>query len=417
MHHANQQTKIPSPLILCALLFTLGHELAKADDLEDWIVQQEKAAWARITSNASQESMGSIVASPSRHDPDYFFHWVRDAALVTDLLQRHPSWDGFLWDHAAFSRNLQTSDALTGLGEPKFYVDGTPFAGPWGRPQNDGPALRALALTRWAKGLIARGHEESVRKYLYDSKFPTGSLIKSDLEYVSQHWSEPCFDLWEEVKGHHFYTRVLQHRALIEGADLATRLGDFYAADWYLLQADSISQKLQSHLSSSGIIQTSVGRIEGLNQLEKTDRSSGIDSSILLAALHAGGTHPLYSIASPELRKTVDHMEKAFQEIYRINQDKDLGTAIGRYPEDTYYGGHPWFLTTLAFAEYYYRLGDIKKGDSYLRRVRKHVGEGYSMSEQFNRDNGYMLSAEHLTWSYVALLSATEARKQAQSLR
>jgi len=31
-----------------------------------------------------------------------------------------------------------------GLGEPKYQVDGTRFNGAWGRPQRDGPALRAL---------------------------------------------------------------------------------------------------------------------------------------------------------------------------------------------------------------------------------------------------------------------------------
>lgn len=33
-----------------------------------------------------------------------------------------------------------------GLGEPKFMIDGSAFTGPWGRPQRDGPALRAIAL-------------------------------------------------------------------------------------------------------------------------------------------------------------------------------------------------------------------------------------------------------------------------------
>ena len=31
-----------------------------------------------------------------------------------------------------------------GLGEPKYQVDGTRFNGAWGRPQRDGPALRAI---------------------------------------------------------------------------------------------------------------------------------------------------------------------------------------------------------------------------------------------------------------------------------
>lgn len=44
-----------------------------------------------------------------------------------------------------------------GLGEPKFMVDGTRFNGPWGRPQRDGPALRAIALMTYSNWLIKNG--------------------------------------------------------------------------------------------------------------------------------------------------------------------------------------------------------------------------------------------------------------------
>lgn len=42
----------------------------------------------------------------------------------------------------------------TGLGEPKFNVDETAFTGSWGRPQRDGPALRATALIDFGNWLI-----------------------------------------------------------------------------------------------------------------------------------------------------------------------------------------------------------------------------------------------------------------------
>jgi glucoamylase len=41
-----------------------------------------------------------------------------------------------------------------GLAEPKFNVNETAFTGPWGRPQRDGPALRATALIAYANYLI-----------------------------------------------------------------------------------------------------------------------------------------------------------------------------------------------------------------------------------------------------------------------
>jgi glucoamylase len=42
----------------------------------------------------------------------------------------------------------------TGLGEPKFNVNVTAFTGSWGRPQRDGPALRATAMIAYANYLI-----------------------------------------------------------------------------------------------------------------------------------------------------------------------------------------------------------------------------------------------------------------------
>jgi glucoamylase len=46
----------------------------------------------------------------------------------------------------------------------------------------------------------------------------------------------------------------------------------------------------------------------------------------------------------------------SFRKIYPINKSTPNGSAvaIGRYPEDTYYQGNPWYLCTLAAAELLY---------------------------------------------------------------
>jgi glucoamylase len=46
----------------------------------------------------------------------------------------------------------------------------------------------------------------------------------------------------------------------------------------------------------------------------------------------------------------------SFRKIYPINKSTPKGSAvaIGRYPEDTYYQGNPWYLCTLAAAELLY---------------------------------------------------------------
>lgn len=41
-----------------------------------------------------------------------------------------------------------------GLGEPKFLVNQTAFTESWGRPQRDGPALRATAIIAFGEWLL-----------------------------------------------------------------------------------------------------------------------------------------------------------------------------------------------------------------------------------------------------------------------
>jgi glucoamylase len=64
-----------------------------------------------------------------------------------------------------------------GLGEPKFMVDGTRFNGAWGRPQRDGPALRAVALMTYSNWLIQHGQKvRTFMKLLFSLKAIQGSI-------------------------------------------------------------------------------------------------------------------------------------------------------------------------------------------------------------------------------------------------
>lgn len=130
---------------------------------------------------------------------------------------------------------------------------------------------------------------------------------------------------------------------------------------------------------------------------------------------------------------------------------------MGRYPEDIYDGyrtsiGNPWFLTTAGYAELYYlaahefenegvvinkinqaffarmgndELGDYKvgsaelerivqatrqAGDRFLKTIQYHQNKNGSMSEQFDRNDGFMKGARDLTWSHAAFLAAIAAR-------
>ena len=401
--------------------------LARAASFDQWLEFERNAATNGLLRNISPKdgNPGSVIASPSRNNPNYYFHWVRDAALITDVIvqlyqkeedqNRRQVYEDMILSTIHFSRSIQlTPNKSGGLGEPKFNIDGTAFNGDWGRPQNDGPALRAITFIRFAKELLSEGKEELVRTLLYDNSLPAQTVIKKDLEFVSHHWKEASFDLWEEVLGDHFYTRMVQRRALLDGAELARILGDNGAADWYEKQGLALEECLLSFWDENRkILVTTLNPSGGLQS-----KTSDLDVAVILGVLHGYRNDGFLSPADDRVLATAAALESAFETLYPINGQSNLGTAIGRYPEDRYDGyttsskGNPWVLATAAFAEFYYKVGDQKKGDAFLKRLQYHSNPDGSLSEQINQDTGFMQGARDLTWSYASFLTALFAREE-----
>lgn len=85
-------------------------------------------------------------------------------ALVDQFIAGNKSLEPLIQQYISAQANLQTVNNPSGglcsggLAEPKFEVNLTPFTGAWGRPQRDGPALRATALIAYSRYLIV-SHE------------------------------------------------------------------------------------------------------------------------------------------------------------------------------------------------------------------------------------------------------------------
>jgi glucoamylase len=75
-----------------------------------------------------------------------------------------------------------------GLGEPKYNVDGTRYNGNWGRPQRDGPALRAIVMITYSIWLAATGQEAKAKQVVWP-------VIANDLSYVGQYWYAPFCEI------------------------------------------------------------------------------------------------------------------------------------------------------------------------------------------------------------------------------
>lgn len=259
-------------------------------------------------------------------------------------------------------------------------------------------------------------------------------MIKGDLEYVATSWRKYGFDLWEEVSGRHFYTLLTIRTALFLGARLATQLGDVSASTRYMAAADEIDPYLRRFWDDErGVMKvtidfgkepeagahsgTSDGRdsvvaqeqqqeeqaqtqqgakAEGereeetagadaewhkLEKVVKADethgKTSGLDTAVVLAVLHAGRgtpwarittsvdavTDPPFESATKVLSTLVELMDQ-FSVRYPLNAGRRANgqaVALGRYDEDVYDGvhmsvAHPWYLCTLGAAEFLFLL-------------------------------------------------------------
>lgn len=114
--------------------------------LEDWIQEQRRISFGYLLdniapngANAKDAAPGSVIASPSKHAPNYYYQWVRDAAITMgDVVEAYANSGDEKYKHiidayadiqGALQNTFNPSGGYTtgGLGEPKFQVDGAPF--------------------------------------------------------------------------------------------------------------------------------------------------------------------------------------------------------------------------------------------------------------------------------------------------
>lgn len=391
---------------------------------------------------------GAIVASPVLAswdpDPDYFFHWFRDSAIVIDALRvlhedgtvgeeavqnfsdfldfslslRHlegkPLVDDKSWRArapATFQQYLRSDEELAAVtpgmavADTRVNPDGTLDISRWSRPQHDGPALRILVLVRWLQSPIPL--DDECRKQ-------AATLLHSDIDFVLAHWDEPDFDMWEEESGEHYYTDRLEASALERAAAWLDREGrneDRRKAAACRHSASHLRRRLDSYwLESDGFYRS---RLTGAP-------TKYLDISVILAIIHSREDGPSHGLRDPRVQATLARLEALFDKDYAINHGRpsERAPALGRYSGDVYFSGGAYYFSTLAAAEFYYRLAAAlndrtfrERGDAFLATVRAFTPENGDLSEQFDRTTGKQTSAKNLAWSHAALITAVAERR------
>ena len=369
----------------------------------------------RILENTNTTTnKGIIIASPSTLPP-YKFHWIRDSALVMrvfiDMYTRtkESKYFEYIINYIENESKVQDLPTLSGLGEPKINIDCTPFNGDWGRPQNDGPALRGIMMVK----II------NIFKYNYDVLINQliRPIIIKDIKYIIENYDKISFDLWEERKGWHFYTRMVQLKFL----------KDIISVNKYLKLEEKLFQKikgvlnnlyhsLEDHISEND---------DGKYIISSFDQSGKIikyeDSANLLAYCHIDFDKDIVQKYPLEyILHTSNNLISYFSKKYN---DPD-NICIGRYIDDKYYNGHAWIICTISLAQVYIELykerNKIIKRQSMDRAISNPNNDLFItannilekiltidcdllLPEQIKTNNREHFSAKKLTWNYSEL--------------
>jgi glucoamylase len=439
--------------------------------LEQWIDREYRHAATAMMASVSATSIvkqrpgfgqamrpaaGSIVASPVPAsydpDPDYFFHWFRDSAVVIDavrlLLESGSLGEeavGHFADFVRFSHSLDSIDGRVFAESPAWkqkvtpdflqYVrtdadlasvfgsavsadtrvnpDGTIDISRWCRPQHDGPPLRAIAVLRWVRTLRARAGKHA------DVLADASRLILADLAFTATRWRQPSFDIWEEESGHHYYTLRVSAAALSGGAQWLQAEGNTKDAEAYRKEAEAITHTLDNFWLED------VGYYRSRVMPEGAHTSKELDIAVILSAIHSGGAGDTHTARDPRMHSTLERLEALFDADYPINHQRppERAPAMGRYHGDVYYSGGAYFFSTLGASELCYLAAAahapgcdewkrwLEHGDRFLATAREFTPDSGDLSEQFDQRTGEPASARHLAWSYAAFISCVTARR------
>jgi glucoamylase len=318
------------------------------DDITKWLAASNSSeagiSKLRMFNNIDivGAALGTVIAAQSYTAPDYAFNWVRDSSLTLEVVNSFYAastkakekgfYESILFQYAQARATEQNDPNLqTGLGEPKFNLDLSVFTGPWGRPQNDGPATTATTLMEFAYAYLANnGTLKTVQQRIYDSaSYPSKAPVMKDLLFVASNWSSPSFDLWEEEESNHFYTRIVQRRALVMGVQFAKEMGDNETSNTLSNALAALTATLPEFWDPArDLILYEYGPV-------LRGKFSFKDIAVILGVIHGYAGDGVYSYTNDEVLATAYQIATSFLDIYPIsNITKDsngniLGIPIG----------------------------------------------------------------------------------------
>ena len=309
----------------------------------------------------NQSAGGAYIACPNF--PTYHYCWFRDGsftAYAMDLAGQHESAHLF---HAWVAERVNEREALIldGLAKARaggtlteaeilhtrYHLDGTDGQpGEWPNFQLDGFGTWLWALNE---------HRNQNAEWQLSEEVIHASYLVA--EYLTELWSLPCYDCWEEFPDHvHPHTLAAIYAGLRAHTELT---GKDHA-----LVTDSIRERLLAGADPFG-------------HFSKFPGSPAVDASLLGLAVPYG----VVSADDARMLRTVEHMEAT---ILREG-------GLHRYADDSYFGGGAWILLTAWLGWYYTELAarrpdlapDLgKKIETCRRWIEARAGTDFCLPEQ-----------------------------------
>lgn len=309
----------------------------------------------------NQSAGGGYIASPNF--PTYHYCWFRDGSFIAyamDLAGQHESAHRF---HQWVARRVNERKDLMRMGlmkarsgekldeteilHTRYRLDGTDGEpGNWPNFQLDG-----FGTWLWA---LNEHHRLNPNMQLLQEILDAAELVA---DYLSELWSLPCYDCWEEFPDHvHPHTLAAIYGGLQSHTDLTGR------------RHQAVTDLIRKRL---------LGGAELFGHFVKFPHSAAVDASLLGLAVP-------YAVVAPNdpiILKTVQHIEETIL----------CDGGLHRYAEDSYYGGGAWILLTAWLGWYYIELAakcpDLAAGlqqklQTCQSWIESHAGNNLHLPEQ-----------------------------------
>lgn len=284
---------------------------------------------------------------------NYAYVWMRDAVLTSEVV-------GDKFDLAAFVPECDTGSFIWQKYHPTGHRGSTwhPQVGEGAFPyQMDETAL-----------LVS---------YCYRNGF-TSNRVEGWLDMLVASIGvdglpRPCWDLWEERFGVHFWTCATVAQALFDagrtdfGDDLVIAMGEHF----HLVEG-RIPRRVNDHVA---------------------------DASVLAGCLWCEALRERFLNQSVEMVENCLLMETNCRGVARYEGDYYCRVRDG-------YPGNPWVICTMWLARAYFMQGRVDEADDLLVWCEDLASRSGMLSEQYHPDTREPLSVCPLTWSHAEYLES-----------